>query len=66
MHGQPGGKVETESLNHEFRLPKSYEIKQLFTKTGESESQGISAARMEHFPDSVLFYIFYNMPHDKS
>lgn len=65
MHGQPGGKVESESLNHEFRLPKSYEIPQIFSQV-EAETQGIPAAKMKLFPDNVLFYIFYNMPHDKS
>lgn len=26
MHGLPGGKVESESLSHDFRLPKCYDI----------------------------------------
>ena len=26
MHGQPGSKIESESFDHDFRLPKSYEI----------------------------------------
>ena len=66
MHGQPGSKVESESLNHEFRLPKSYDIPQIFGGKDSVETQGISPAKMKQFPDKVLFYIFYNMPHDKS
>lgn len=66
MHGQPGSKVESESLNHEFRLPKCYDIQQIYNQKDSVETNGISPNKMKQFPDKVLFYIFYNMPHDKS
>jgi len=67
MHGLPGGKVESESFSHDFRLPKCYDIPKFkeMTQSGESV-QLISSARCKQFPDKVLFYIFYNMPHDKA
>ena len=67
MHGLPGGKVESESFSHDFRLPKCYDIPKFkeMSQSGES-MQLISSARCKQFPDKVLFYIFYNMPHDKA
>lgn len=65
MHGQPGSKIESESFYHDFRLPKSYEIPKM-RETSDQSQHIISAQKMKHFPDKVLFYIFYNMPHDKA
>jgi hypothetical protein len=70
MHGMPGGLVESESFSHDFRLPKCYDIPKFReTAVASSESgssQLINSARCKQFPDKVLFYVFYNMPHDKA
>jgi len=67
MHGMPGGRVESESFSHDFRLPKCYDIPK-FKETAALPAEGgsLSAARCKQFPDKVLFYVFYNMPHDKA
>jgi len=40
MHGVPGGKVESESFNHDFRLPQCYDIPKFreFSKGSKEES----------------------------
>jgi len=65
MHGVPGGKIESESFRTDFRMPKSYDIPK-FKKLSEETNQLISTSRCKQFPDKVLFFIFYNMPHDKA
>lgn len=68
MHGLPGGKVESESFSHDFRLPDCYDIQQFreqATVTEKGQSLLVSSQRCQKFPDKVLFYIFYNMPHDR-
>jgi hypothetical protein len=64
MHGQPGGRVESESFSQDFRLPKCYDIPKFREST--DNGQLITSARCKQFPDKVLFYIFYNMPHDRA
>jgi hypothetical protein len=82
MHGLIGGKVESESFSHDFRLPKCYDIPKAKLRDitpSSTASMGIegeiystdgsmlvSSTRCKQFPDKVLFYIFYNMPHDKA
>ena len=69
MHGVPGGKVESESFNHDFRLPKCYDVPKFreFSKGSKEESgQLVTSQRCKLFPDKVLFFIFYNMPQDKA
>jgi len=66
MHGMPGGLVESESFSHDFRLPKCYDIPKFREAGASSEGGVINSARCKQFPDKVLFYVFYNMPHDKA
>lgn len=81
MHGLPGGKVESESFSHDFSLPKCYiiphtKLKEIASLQGDNDLllassssemfQLNSSSRCKQFPDKVLFYIFYNMPHDKA
>jgi len=73
MHGQPGGIVESESFTHDFRLPKCYDMPKFRelapaggSTGGADPKQLISPGRCQQFPDKVLFYIFYSMPHDKA
>ena len=68
MHGQPGGIVESESFTHDFRLPQCYDMPKFreMTQNGDESKQLISPSRCQQFPDKVLFYIFYSMPHDKA
>ena len=68
MHGLPGSKIESESFSHDVSLPKCYEVSQFRespSPTGAT-AQLISHERCKQFPDKVLFYLFYNMPHDKA
>lgn len=81
MHGLIGGNVESESFSHDFRLPKCYDIpktklREIVTPASAGQEGGevyssdgsllASSTRCKQFPDKVLFYIFYNMPHDKA
>ena len=66
MHGLPGGKVESESLSHEFRLPSCYDIPKFREPAGDSQAQLVPSARCKLLPDKVLFFVFYNLPHDKA
>lgn len=65
MHGQLGGKVESESFSHNFLLPKCYDMPK-FREIPPNNTQLISPERCKQFPDKVLFYIFYSTPHDKA
>lgn len=65
MHGVPGGKIESESFSHDFRLPKCYEIPKFKVQLDDANTF-ITSKRCKQFPDKVLFFIFYNMPHDKA
>jgi len=67
MHGQPGGIVESESFTPDFRLPTCYDIPKFReAASGTEVKELIPPARCQQFPDKVLFYIFYSMPHDRA
>lgn len=73
MHGQPGGIVESESFTHDFRLPQCYDMPKFREMTQKGDElhpdvtvELIPPSRCQQFPDKVLFYIFYSMPHDKA
>ena len=61
--------VESECFSQDFSLPASYEITK-FRPSGTSLHNGAfaqaSVEKCKLFPDAVLFYIFYTMPHDKA
>jgi len=38
MHGLPGGKVESESFSHDFRLPKCYDVPKFREQASLSEN----------------------------
>jgi CCR4-NOT transcriptional regulation complex NOT5 subunit len=68
MHGVPGGKVESESFSHDFSLPKCYNVakfREHAVKIENGQSAMLSSQKCKLLPDKVLFYIFYNMPHDR-
>lgn len=61
--------VESECFSQDFYLPACYDLSK-FRPAGTSPANGAfaqaSVEKCKLFPDTVLFYIFYTMPHDKA
>ena len=65
MHGSLGENVESESFSHDFRLPKCYDMPKL-REIGKNKCPLlVSKDKCKQLPENVLFYIFYNIPHDR-
>ena len=66
--------AESESFNHEFLLPKSYDMPAIREKTLASSTSlqsttyntPVTADQCKLLPDTILFYIFYSMPFDRA
>jgi hypothetical protein len=59
---------ESESFNHEFLLPKSYDMPTVrdHNQASREASTPVTTERCKVLPDHVLFYIFYSMPFDRA
>ena len=60
--------AESESFNHEFLLPKGYDMPTVRDNAHASResSTPVTTERCKLLPDTVLFYIFYSMPFDRA
>ena len=58
--------AESESFNHEFLLPKSYDMSTVRENKNNKLSTPVTNERCKVLPDTVLFYIFYSMPFDRA
>lgn len=65
--------AESESFNHEFLLPKGYDMPTVREKSSSisndnknTASTPVTIERCKVLPDTVLFYIFYSMPFDRA
>lgn len=60
--------AESESFNHEFLLPKGYDMPNVRenSNTMRESSTPVTTDRCKVLPDTVLFYIFYSMPFDRA
>ena len=47
----------SDSFQEEIRIPQCYNM---------SKPKGLPEATIKAFPDTVLFYMFYNMPNDRA
>ena len=60
--------AESESFNHEFLLPKSYDMPSVRERPlgpgTKGNSSPVTPDRCKLLPETVLFYIFYSMPFD--
>lgn len=60
--------AESESFNHEFLLPKGYDMPTVRENNNPNRdaSTPVTTERCKVLPDNVLFYIFYSMPFDRA